>query len=248
MRYDALNIGAGELSFGADFFQELHKKSLFPFVSANLFWRKNSQSLGEQFLIKEFGELKVGITGILSPRCLPPHTALQQGVVVKDPAKALKHLIPEIQKQADIIILLSYAGEGGTRSLLREVPEIDIAIIGYDSRIINEPLRARKTLLLKNAKKGMYMGLLEVALDPNSLIVSSRNSLKRLSKDVPSAPEAQEVMRKYRVAKRTSLKEQAKAKERQKLHEELVDQLNSMTPEEFLEKMQEQNQPPLPPE
>jgi 2',3'-cyclic-nucleotide 2'-phosphodiesterase (5'-nucleotidase family) len=249
IRYDALNIGAGELSFGVDFFQELQKKSLFPFVSANLFWEKNSQPLGEQFLIKEFGGLKVGITGILSPELLPRGAATQHGIVVEDPAKALKHVVAEIQKQADTIILLSYAGEVRTRSLLRDVPEIDIAIIGHSSGIFNEPLRARNTLLLKNAKKGMFLGVLEIALEPNASIVGARNySMKILSKEVPSAPEAREILGKYHLAKRSSLKEQAKAKRTQELHEELLDQLNSMTPDEFLRKMQEDNPPPIPPE
>ena len=248
MRYDGLNIGAGELSFGVDYFQELQEKALFPFVSANLSWRKNSQALGEQFLIKEFGGLRVGITGILSPAFLQKSTAIQDSVVVRDPAEAIKDVIPEIQKRADIIILLSYAGEQRTRSLLMAVPEIDIALIGHDSGTLHEPLRARKTLLLKNARKGMFMGLLEIGLGPDVSIVSARNSLQRLSKEVPPAPDAQEVMRKYNAAKRSSLKEQAINRQRQQLHEELIEQLQSMDPEEFLRELQENNPPARPAE
>ena len=79
---DAFNVGETDLFFGLAHLQELKKKGLFPFLSANLLDKKNGKPLFEPFIIKEIAGTKAGIIGLFSNTCRidPPHNGAPRAI------------------------------------------------------------------------------------------------------------------------------------------------------------------------
>ena len=238
IRYDALNIGQGELSLGIDFLRDLEKEALFPFVSANIFLKETGLPLGEQFLIKEFNGLKVGITGVISPEYVAKSSPEAKNVTIEDPIATLERIVPELRKRSDVVIVLSHLGVASTRTLARKISGIDIAIIGNDTQILAQPEKVGDTLIVENCKKGEYIGVLNIVLDSNGKILETKGSVDKIPTTVVADPEAYRIVYKYKQEKAVTLIEQKKQAKRQELHEDLMKQLQTMSPEEFIEQMQ----------
>lgn len=237
MRYDALAVGEGELSLGPDFFRKLQEKAFFPFISANVLHKDTSRPLAQQFLVKEVSGIKVGITAVVAPHFFQLGSQIHQQINVEDPVKALKRIIPEIRKRAEFVILLSHLGEADTRALVQSVPGIGIAVIGHDSGVMEQPVRAGNTILVKNCNKGMHMGVLEVALGPKAVITQTHHAIEKISDNIANDPEMEKLVVDYKKIRRNSLKEKLKADKKRQMEEELLKQLN-LSPEEYMQEMQ----------
>jgi 2',3'-cyclic-nucleotide 2'-phosphodiesterase (5'-nucleotidase family) len=239
--YDALNIGQGELSVGLDFLRNLEKEASFPFVSANIFLKETGAPLGEQFLIKELDGIKAGITGVISPAFLADNTIVAEHLTIEDPATALKRILPELRKRSDLVILLSHVGEAGTRTLAQKVSGIDIAIVGNDTQVIDQPEKVHDTIILKNSKKGEYIGALHINFDSNGRIFQTKNSVEKISAPIAVDPQAYRMVYEFKKKRAATAIERKKEAERQQMHEELMKQLQTMSPEEFIDKMKKES-------
>lgn len=241
LRYDALNIGQGELSMDLPFLRDLEKKSLFPFVSANLFIRKTGLPLGEQFVIKEFNGVKAGITGVISPALVMRSGPAREALVVEDPATTLEQMLPELRKKADIVIVLSHLGNAGTKTLVQEVSGIDIAVVGNESGLSPEPETVGNTFILTNCKKGEFMGVLNIGMDAGGKIVYTEGSLEKVADPVAVDPEAYRIVYAYKQKRAIALNEHKKQAKRSKMHDDLMKQLQTMSPAEFMEHMKQES-------
>ena len=193
MHYDGLNIADGELGLGETFFQELQKKVLFPLLSANLF--KNKKPLGQEYCIKHFAEFKVGVIGLVSPSYFNSELLAKEDLEVKDPEKTLKEILPKVNAQADIIILLSHLGKNETTLLLQKVPGVDVAIIGHDPGMLNQPELLAKTILVQNSTQGKHLGILDLTIGTKGAIESYTGSMVSITENSPQDPEVFALMR-----------------------------------------------------
>lgn len=76
MGYDALNLGAGELTLGRSFLERQHGAASFPFLSANLADPVPGEQPFAAYAIKKAGHLRVGIVGLVSPTAREPQVSL----------------------------------------------------------------------------------------------------------------------------------------------------------------------------
>ncbi len=237
LQYDALNIGQGELSLGIEFLQQLQKDALFPLVSANIFLKENGRPLGEQFLIKNFSGITVGITGVVSPALVQDRSPSAAFLTIEDPLKALERIVPELRKRSDVVILLSHVGGPYTNVLVRKIPGIDVAVVGNHRGAEAQPEQVGTTLVLKNCNKGQYIGVLHLSLGAKGKIINAENSLDKIAGTIALDPEANTLVKEYKIAKGQTTKEKQLNARRQKMHEQLMEQLNTLSPEEFIEQM-----------
>ena len=244
IRYDALNIGQGELSMGLDVLENLEAQALFPFISANIFLKENGLPLGEQFVIKAFNGLKVGITGVISPTYVATSGPAAKQLTVQDPAITLTHILPEMHKQCDVVILLSHLGETATRDLAQSISGIDIAVVGNDSDITSQPQKAGDTLILKNCKQGEYVGILKIFLDSSGKIAPRESTLEKVAGTITPDSEVYRLVHTYKKERAVKLEAQRKQTKRQAVYEDMMKQLQTMSPEEFIRNMQREQELP----
>jgi 2',3'-cyclic-nucleotide 2'-phosphodiesterase (5'-nucleotidase family) len=121
MGYDGMNVGYRDIRFLQD---DLRKGSPIPFVSSNL---KGDFPKLRPYFVREVQGIRVGVVGVLPPEDLG-RLENPAGLAVEDPETALRGLLPELKRRADLVVLLSQLTRAETSELLRRIPEIDAAI------------------------------------------------------------------------------------------------------------------------
>ncbi len=150
MKYDALNLGDSEFNFGREFLQQAIKETKVNFVSCNL---KLDNTF--PFIIKELGGLKIGIIGV-APVSIAPKTG---GLNIPEARPKVKQVVEELKsKSVDIIILLSQLGEEEDVKLIKDVPGIDVVIIGHSRLKEGIFTKVNSTLILRPAWQGRRLG------------------------------------------------------------------------------------------
>ncbi|MFH1397143.1 MAG: metallophosphatase [Candidatus Omnitrophota bacterium] len=150
MKYDALNLGDNEFNFGREFLQQAIKETKVNFVSSNL---KLDNVL--PYVIKELAGVKIGIIGV-APVSIAPKTG---GLDIADPGTKVKQVVDELKsKSVDIIILLSQLGEDEDVRLIKNVPGIDVVIIGHSRLKESIFAKVNSTLILRPAWQGRRLG------------------------------------------------------------------------------------------
>ncbi|MBU0503388.1 MAG: hypothetical protein ABH882_03340 [Candidatus Omnitrophota bacterium] len=150
MKYDVLNLGDNEFNFGREFLQQAIKDVKVNFVCGNV---KLDNVL--PYIIKELAGVKIGIIGV-APVSMAPKTG---GLDIQEPISKVRQIAEELRsKSVDIIILLSQLGEDEDTRLVKEVPGIDVVMIGH--RRLKEAIfgKVNSTLMLRPAWQGRRLG------------------------------------------------------------------------------------------
>jgi len=132
MDYTAVNIGTGELSLGPRFFSEKAENHPVPFVTSNITFKGSAAPPADKYILTKAGNLTVAILGVVPTEVQDKYPALHSSALIDivPPGDALAAILPDIRKQADIVILLSHLGNMETRRLLVKFPDIDLAVYG----------------------------------------------------------------------------------------------------------------------
>lgn len=154
LKYDAVGLGEGELSWGVRVLKNLASMVSFPLLCANLAGEVPEEI--KAFTLKKCGDIQLGIIGISSPIKLP-----ERYLTMSSPEESLKHALeaPEI-KNADMVILLSHLGIEKDREIAGLFPAIDVIIGGHSHVHLEEPERINGTLLVHGGAFGEFLGSL----------------------------------------------------------------------------------------
>ncbi|MBU0673207.1 MAG: hypothetical protein KJ950_01030 [Proteobacteria bacterium] len=234
MGYDAMNIADGELSLGRNFFAKLSAKAEVPMISANLIGPPGVVP----YLIKQVGGLTVAITGITAGTFLPAEDTLKEGDTAGNPVDDLQKILPQLRKQADIVILLSHLGYQGTVNLLQfnDVEGVDVAVAAHGRKLIQSPETINGTTVVQNSLGGEFLGLLRVQISDDHRITEINGEVIALGDTTPEDSRALQMMADFH--------DQEKDIEKAKRRQLEKDQLNgldtkylSMTPQQFVDEV-----------
>lgn len=127
--YDAVNTTARDFYFLS---QVDTGTTTLPFISANIYNERADRPWMKPYLIKKSGLASIGITGIVSPasfeRYLPDLAENDIHITVKSPQEALDKVLPRLQKDADIIVVMAALPKEDAKELFESRPEVDIVI------------------------------------------------------------------------------------------------------------------------
>jgi 5'-nucleotidase / UDP-sugar diphosphatase len=243
MHYDGLNIAEGEASMGLEFLQGLRAKAQFPFLSANVFFKETQKPLGQEFVIRKFDDgLKVGLIGLASSDFftnLPEEVT--DALEIKDPEATLQKVLPKVRSKVHVVVLLSHLGDQKTRELVQRVPGVDVAVVGHDIGVVDQAPQIGKTILVRSNLRGQFLGVLSLSLDRKRSISGFENKVTPLTHaTVPPEPEAQELLADFAAKKATLEADQMQEIQKRARETQIKEQLK-LTPEEFMEKMRQDN-------
>jgi 2',3'-cyclic-nucleotide 2'-phosphodiesterase/3'-nucleotidase len=157
LAYDAATVGNHEFNYGLPFFDAALAGAKFPFCAANFEHADGSPYLKpylilERTFVDDAGQaqnLKIGVIGFVTPQIVDWDKAHLNGKVrTADIVEAARKYVPELRKQADIVIALSHSGinvfprRGGEENAsfyLSEVPGIDVIFTGHSHRVFPGP-------------------------------------------------------------------------------------------------------------
>lgn len=160
----------------------------FPVLCANLDLSGDPE-LGffvKPYTIKEYGDLKVGIFGLLTE--MTNQTSNPSPVVILPPLADAQAWVDTLEAyNCDLIILLSHLGFDYDQLIASSVSGIDIIVGGHSHTVIASPVQIGNTLILQAGEFGRYLGKLTLYLN-NMAIQSWNYELQSVDSSVPEEP------------------------------------------------------------
>jgi len=128
--YDFATFGNHEFNTSLAQVRKLLQLTRHPVLMANAVDRATKRPLGQPWRVEKIGSVRVGLFGLIT-REAATYQAAREGVDILDEIATAKDVVAALRKQADIVVLLSHAGEGTDLKLAAEVPGIDVIIGGH---------------------------------------------------------------------------------------------------------------------
>jgi len=195
--YDAMAMGDLDLLLGPDVLRQRIADAQFPILSANVQIAGEDKLLAEPYVIKPFGDHRVGIIGVTweGASVQPDQFTLLPALNV------LAQLVPEVAKQADIIVVLSTMGFEEEQIASSQAPGVDV-IVGGRSRI---PMTESwvdpetGTLVVEAGALGEWIGRRVLSFDSTGAVTDHRDELMFLTDDWTDDPEMRSFLDNYSV-------------------------------------------------
>jgi 5'-nucleotidase len=168
---DALALGNHEFDWGLDVLRERVQQAQFPFLAANL-EGESGQPMQEilpgvsPFAILDADGVKVAVLGLTYHNLAAiVRASAIEGLRSLPGVETVKRYLPELQDQADLIVVLSHMGLEADRELARAIPEIPLIIGGHSHASLNTGDRVGQTAIARAGAYGEHLGRVVVSFD-----------------------------------------------------------------------------------
>lgn len=186
MGYDAAALGGKDLELEPEVLKQRIAEAEFPVLSANAFEATTGSRLADPFTVVTLERHSVGIVGISGP---PASDAIQ----IRDPFHAAEVAVAQLAGDADIIILLSNAGEAVNQAIASQIPGVDLVIRAAGNATPRSVQTGGAMLVQADQASpghaGRFVGVVQLQFDSQGNLTESRWQRVRLSPDIPDDPE-----------------------------------------------------------
>ncbi len=196
MNLDALTLGNHDFNYGQDRLTELASTTDFPLLAANLSRDDgNDISFKDDYFIKEYEGLKVGVFGLVTPETrYKTHPKNVEGLIFGDPAVAAQEMVDELRNQVDVLIALSHLGiseesEYTSIDVAENVDGIDLIVDGHSHHELPNGQLVNDTMILQAGEYAKNLGMVDLIVD-NGQIKDMKVSMytKEMAEDVKPDP------------------------------------------------------------
>lgn len=161
LHYDVLNLGRQEAWMGLSTLQALMDTTKnTEFVSANLIKVKSGKPVAKPYVIKDYGNMRVGILGLLNEADFPKASSLLDSNELRvDPYfEAARKYVAMLRKKTDAVVLLCELPTAAIDSLVNSMPNaIDLVISTGALRSGEAPSQNGRTHIVSPGSSG-YSG------------------------------------------------------------------------------------------
>jgi 5'-nucleotidase/UDP-sugar diphosphatase len=174
--YDAWTLGNHEFDWGQEQLRARIAQAQFPALAANLLDASTGMTGARElwdavqpYIIVEVGHARIGILGLTYPDTpVITRAGVVAGLEFRGSVETVGRYLPELEQQADLVIVLSHLGYDGDRLLARAVDGIDVIVGGHSHVFLERPDRVNGTLIVQAGAKGQVLGRLVVTVDLES--------------------------------------------------------------------------------
>ena len=178
LNLDATTYGNHEFDYSLTNTMKLKENANYPFISTNILDENKKPFGGVPYQIFQLDSLKIGVLG-LTLIDLPEKVKRENvaELTILPYKEAIDKYIDEIDKQSDMIILLTHIGFEAD-SLLATVLDnrIDLIIGGHSHTVISEPCKVNGIYLASTGAYLNYLGAINIEVQ-NDIIISYNNNL-----------------------------------------------------------------------
>ena len=160
---DAAALTAVDLAASGGKVFGLFKQAGLTPLASNLRVDAHGQGV-ENVLVKEVGDLRVGIIALASPA---HQEAMGRLATIEDPKASAREAVAALESNADVVVLLSALGLRQTKRLLRAVPGIDFTIaggLGEHPVVSDEVELVGGSRLMQFHREGRFIGRLNIEI------------------------------------------------------------------------------------
>jgi 2',3'-cyclic-nucleotide 2'-phosphodiesterase (5'-nucleotidase family) len=132
LKYDVLNIARQEVAMGYETLKSMRDttEESTQYVSSNLIDVNTGKPLFNPFVVRDYGNMRVGIMGLLRPADFPPNSGGLDTVNLRvdDFLATADKYIPTMNRKCNAIIILAELPTADIEALVAAHPEIDLII------------------------------------------------------------------------------------------------------------------------
>ncbi len=199
LNYDIMTPGDQEFNQGSLFFLERIKPAVSSYVSVNLLIKGVSEL--QYYKIFEFEQIKIAVLGIISPSAFNYYAEDKiKNLQVNDPLESLSNILPDIEKKADFIILLSHLGHENDRALAEKYPQLNLIIGGHSQNVLQKAERINKAILVQTGSDGYYLGKLDLIFANDRKSYKFESNLLIMDLELPNDPGIADLAIRYHYA------------------------------------------------
>lgn len=200
MGYHAMTVGNHDLDNGLANLNKQTASAPFPVLNANIVDAKTGQRLFKPYQIFAVNGVKIAVIGLMSDHAWQAvATANKQGLNLLDPIKVANELVPELRKQADLVVSLHHMGIWIDEVFPQQVPGVDVIIGGHSHTLMEKakvlPNKNNNgiggTLMQHAYYMGAYVGRIDLTLDKQRRIVKHDSQLVLLDERFDRDPVAE---------------------------------------------------------
>ncbi|HLL75245.1 MAG TPA: bifunctional UDP-sugar hydrolase/5'-nucleotidase [Pyrinomonadaceae bacterium] len=161
---DLAVLGNHEFDFGDQVLRDRMKESRFTWLGTNVIDRKTNRPFGDTppFVVREFGGVKVGFFGLLTPDTKQTSSA-SEDVEFREPCAVAKETIGQLNKAgARVVVALTHMSIVEDKQLARCAPGLDAIIGGHEHTVITS-LSAR-TPIFKMGSDAVNLGRIDLLI------------------------------------------------------------------------------------
>lgn len=161
--YDAVTLGNHEFDNSLKILANQMKSAKFPFLAANV-KNKAGKHIAKPYIIKKYKGFKVAVFGLTTKTSeIVSNPENVKDLLFEDEVETAQALVPQLRKQADVVIALVHLGidatdDTGSRRLAKMVPGIDLIVDGHSHTYLNEPLVVNNIPIVQAKQWGLYLG------------------------------------------------------------------------------------------
>ncbi|HEU5288276.1 MAG TPA: bifunctional UDP-sugar hydrolase/5'-nucleotidase [Candidatus Limnocylindria bacterium] len=168
MGYDAMAVGNHDFDWGQDVIAQRAKEASFPFLATNVVETATGKlpAYLKPYVVKDLGIARVGILGVTNPLSNTIVKATSVAGLRFGPASDVQRYLPEVQAQADIVVVVAHIGSADAMMLARDVPGIDVIVAAHDHASVQTARLEGRTTIVNAGAYTQYLGRLEIVVDP----------------------------------------------------------------------------------
>lgn len=197
MGYAALNMGESEAQLSAAQLRQLRDAApaRSVMISANLIDSSTGQPIFAPYRIVQWRGYRVAFIGAVGD---VPEETLGAGVSVEPAKSALGKLLPELKKQADVIVLLAYADEAAMRALADEFYEIDVILGGKVKEPSQSLTRQNRSVVLWTTNETKALGMLATEIGGSKRLAARDFNIYFIQETIAQDPKLTQLAQNYR--------------------------------------------------
>ena len=181
-------LGNHEFDFGDAVLRERMKESRFGWLGANVIDRQTGKPFGDMppFVVREFGGIKVGLFGVLTPDTARASKA-GPDVEFRDPCETAKKTVPLMRAAgAQVIVALTHLTMSQDKEMARCAP-IDVIIGGHEHTVLQS--LAGRTPIFKMGSDGRNLGRIDLNISGTTGALDSIDwEVIPVTSDIPEEP------------------------------------------------------------
>ena len=168
LKFDAWTPGNGDFYDGLGVLGARIKQAGFPTLASNVTLKDTGQCLARPYVIAKAGGVRVAMFGLCTVHMIPP---LEKQLSVEEPIATARRLVPELRKQADLVVAVTHIGYGEDVRLAEAVAGIDVILGGHThthlpaGRLVKGP-DGGETLIGQAGEHLDHLGVVRLTMAP----------------------------------------------------------------------------------
>jgi 2',3'-cyclic-nucleotide 2'-phosphodiesterase (5'-nucleotidase family) len=159
-------LGNHEFDYGWMKIREFMRIASFPTVSANTVDASGNRLVNPPYVVRDVGGMRVAVVGALLEGLLNNTTSDRVGPYGAAPiVETLRPIVARAKEQADMVVVLGHIEKAEGESILHNLPDVSVVVIGHDHRPWNEPVEIDGKFVIHAGGYGRQVGRMVLRYD-----------------------------------------------------------------------------------